>query len=458
MNYSLSRLLLASLLAALVASGCASARGTASNAAPGTAAAPAGGAAPSLLGIGAKPGTANTGGASPANLLASAQLCERRRQNDEAERLYLEVIRQSPDNPVPHHRLAVLYTKRGRFKEADEHFSRALALKPDDPRLLNDVGYFYHLASRPKEAERCLRRAVEIEPANRAFSNNLALVLADQGRRDECFEVFRRAGSEKEARANYAFVLAQQGEYKQALDLYDRVLTEDQSMRAAADAMIELSQLVPPKKPARSTPPADDPPAIAADQRDPDREAPQPGLATGTPCVYTVPATASAPSEPSPTPQVDPIVKEHQGVSTASPLSPPPVASPRELPVSAATSRWPVPPTVAATADGSAAPSQETASRPALGLSAQRVALLAVAGAIFLGIAAVARFRRRPPATQARSGLGVAESRTGGMRPKVAMAAVPSPRTVSIHVRRPRYRHGQRGTASGRPQRAFPTV
>lgn len=440
MSRSRFRFLLASFAAALFASGCASPWGAAPDAAQGMAGAPAGGATPSFLGMGANPGSVDKNAAPPANLLASARLFERRRQDDEAERLYLQVIRQSPSNPVPHHRLAVLYTRKGKFKEADEHFGRALALKPDDPQLLGDVGYFYHLACRPKEAEQYLRRALEIDPGNRVFSNNLALVLADQGQRDECLALFRRAGSEKDARANYAFVLAQQGEYQQALDLYDRVLTEDQSLRPAADAMIELAQLVPPKKSARSaTPPADGPPAIAANGRDADRESPEAGLATGTPCTYTAPLTAAASSTP-PAPPADRVAKGAQGISTPSPPSPPVVASPRELPASAGVSYWTAPRLVAATADDCEAALPKEAGRPAESLPAQRLALLAVAGAIFLGIAAAARLRRRIPSANGGSYQPAEASGTGRMRPKVALAPAHSLRPVPIHVRRPRHR------------------
>ena len=87
-----------------------------------------------------------------------------------------------------------------------------------------------------------MRRALEMEPGNKKYCNNLALAVGEQGRREEAYSLFRRAGSETQARANLAFVLAQQGEYEQSLQLYDRVLTEDQSNRVAADAMIELSK------------------------------------------------------------------------------------------------------------------------------------------------------------------------------------------------------------------------
>jgi Tfp pilus assembly protein PilF len=204
----------------------------------------------------ASPANVKPGDKMPRNPVALARLSERRGQTEQAERLYLEIIKKSPNNPAPYHRLAVLYAKRGKVKEAEENFSRALALKPDDPELLSDAGYFYYLASRPKEAEQSLRRALEIDPGNRKYCTNLALVVGEQGRREEAYTLFRRAGgAETQATANLAFVLAQRGEYQEALNLYHRVLTEDTSMRVAADALIELSKFTP-DKPRSPTPAA----------------------------------------------------------------------------------------------------------------------------------------------------------------------------------------------------------
>lgn len=182
------------------------------------------------------------------NPLALAELSECQGRSEQAERLYLEIINQSPDNPVPYHRLGVMYTKQGKFKEAGERFGRALALTPDAPEVLNDAGYFYYLAANMGEAERCLRRVLQLQPENVRCCTNLAMVLGEQGRDAECLALLRRASpTGNQAQLNFAYVLVQRGEYRHAMDIYDRVLTEDPSQRVAADAMIELSKYAPRK-------------------------------------------------------------------------------------------------------------------------------------------------------------------------------------------------------------------
>ena len=232
----------------------------------------------------------------PKNPLALARLAERRGQVEQAERLYQEIIKKTPNDHVPYHRLAVMYSQRAKFEEAEKNFNRALALKPDSPELLSDAGYFYYLSSRPQDAERLLRRAVEIEPANSKYCNNLALVLGEQRRDDECLALFRRSSPGTQANVNYAFVLAQRGEYQRALEVYDRALTEDRSMRVAADAMIQLSQHTERRPNRPATPPSDPRPMMTAN------------AAPGQP--YAVPQVMPSPQGPQPTGYAAPMQNE----------------------------------------------------------------------------------------------------------------------------------------------------
>jgi Flp pilus assembly protein TadD len=214
--------------------------------------------------VAALAGNGKSDAKTPKNPFALARVTERQGQTEKAERLYQDIIKKTPKNPGPHHRLGVMYATQGKMPQAEEHFSRALALKPDSAELLSDAGYFYYLTGRSAEAERHLRRALEMDPGNRKYCTNLALAVGEQGRRDEAYALFRRAGSDNEATANMAFVLAQQGEYRQALNLYDRVLTNDPKMHVAADAMIELSKHTADKKDATAASPGANRPMLAS--------------------------------------------------------------------------------------------------------------------------------------------------------------------------------------------------
>ncbi len=174
--------------------------------------------------------------------LSLARLSERRGQTDQAEHLYQMIIVRDPTNPVPHHRLAVLCAKQGKFADADEHFAEALRLSPPNPRLMSDIGYSHYIQHRLDDAQSILRHALELTPGDAAITNNLAIVLGEQGRYSESLALFRRVGNEQQAYANVAFVYSQRGDIAEAKAWYGRALSVDDTMRPAAEALIQLTR------------------------------------------------------------------------------------------------------------------------------------------------------------------------------------------------------------------------
>ena len=176
------------------------------------------------------------------SLLAMGLLSERQGQAAQAERIYNVVIQREPRNPVPYHRLGVMCAQEGRFADADRYFALALQRDPSNHQLLSDIGYSYYLQHRLPEAEDVLRHALEWKPNDSAICNNLAVVVGEQGRDEECMALFSRVNGEAQASANMAFVYTQRGEMEKAKASYSRALTLDRGLRPAAEAMIQLAQ------------------------------------------------------------------------------------------------------------------------------------------------------------------------------------------------------------------------
>ena len=198
-------------------------------------------------------GDADPRGLSPADSklkgpLAMARLNERRGRTDEAEMIYRKVMEREPDHPLPYHRLGIMLAKAGRVEEAEPYFQRALELMPGDPELLADVGYYYYVRDLPQQAEHHLRQALQIAPNDAKTCNNLAVLLGEQERDDECLDLFRRGSEEAEALANMAFVYSQRGELDRAVETYSRALTLDPELRVAAEALVELAKYAPPQE------------------------------------------------------------------------------------------------------------------------------------------------------------------------------------------------------------------
>jgi Flp pilus assembly protein TadD len=173
---------------------------------------------------------------------ALARLKERHGQTAQAVELYQAIMRETPSDPQPHHRLAVIAARQGRFADAEQHFRTAQSMGPPCAELLSDLGYMYYLQHRLPEAEEVLRKAKRLEPHSEAVGNNLGLVLGAQGRYDESLATFRQVVDEAEAYANLAYVFTQRGELDQAQTHFSRALTLNNTLRPAAQAMIQVAE------------------------------------------------------------------------------------------------------------------------------------------------------------------------------------------------------------------------
>lgn len=125
----------------------------------------------------------------------------------------------TPDNPdwrILNAQGAVL-DQMGRHAEAQRHYSTALKIVPGESSVLSNLGLSYALMKDLKRAEATLRRAGQQSNTDPKVRQNLALVVALQGRFSEAEKIARADLPEHEAAANVAYLrqmIAEQNEKK----------------------------------------------------------------------------------------------------------------------------------------------------------------------------------------------------------------------------------------------------
>jgi Flp pilus assembly protein TadD len=105
----------------------------------------------------------------------------------------------------------------GRHAEARHDYVNALKIRPDDPSVLSNLGLSYALTDNLDMAEQTLRKAAAQPGAAIKVRQNLALVVAMQGRINEAERIVRADMPSAEAEANVAYLrqmLAQHSEWK----------------------------------------------------------------------------------------------------------------------------------------------------------------------------------------------------------------------------------------------------
>jgi predicted Zn-dependent protease len=154
--------------------------------------------------------------------LSFARNLDKSGSDDAAIEQYEKVIRLSPDHPEAMRRLAVLYDRRADFTNAEAAYKKLAKMHPRDADLMCDWGYSYYLRNNWREAEARLRRALELDKQHARARCNLGLVLGQEDRFDEAYQMFRQAGLEDaDAHCDLAFIFWTRGP-----SCYDRARRE----------------------------------------------------------------------------------------------------------------------------------------------------------------------------------------------------------------------------------------
>jgi Flp pilus assembly protein TadD/HEAT repeat protein len=172
-----------------------------------------------------------------------ARLAESDGQLDKAREGYEAIYKKDPSIAAVSHRLGLVNAKQSNYETAKRYLNEAHKLDPTNPEILNDLGYTCFLSGDSKMAETVFGTVLKISKDNKRATNNLAMVLGNEGRFDESYRLFRKVNSEAEAHSNVAYLYAQSGEGKKALEHYSRALTLNPELKNAATGMLEIATM-----------------------------------------------------------------------------------------------------------------------------------------------------------------------------------------------------------------------
>jgi Flp pilus assembly protein TadD len=92
--------------------------------------------------------------------------------------------------------------KLGNYEQAQQYYSEALKIAPGEPSVLTNLGLSYALSRQLPDAERALRQAAASPRADARTRENLALVLALEGKFGEAEAISREDMTAEEAKNN----------------------------------------------------------------------------------------------------------------------------------------------------------------------------------------------------------------------------------------------------------------
>jgi Tfp pilus assembly protein PilF len=126
---------------------------------------------------------------------------------DEAEPLLIAVVEADTDHLDAHHKLGLLYMKRGAFGQAELYFSKLVNLKKD-PVYFSNLGAALYQQARLIEAAEAYENAISLDDRRGERLQSLAQVYFELGEDEKALHYFERAARRKPKDTELKLILA----------------------------------------------------------------------------------------------------------------------------------------------------------------------------------------------------------------------------------------------------------
>jgi len=143
--------------------------------------------------------------------------------------LWYDAVKKSPAKARPNYNYAAALFKEGAYDQALVYLERCKEIEPAHRRAYDLAAQIHHMKGDLERAERNFKKALELKPTDAQTLNNYGLLLVALGRKEEAFEVFKKAA--EHARKDYPdpfFNLGvrrmERGEFAEAERLFARAL------------------------------------------------------------------------------------------------------------------------------------------------------------------------------------------------------------------------------------------
>ncbi len=144
-------------------------------------------------------------------------------ETQKAENYYLKALSLNEELLSALGNLAVLYTNMGRTEEAVEITRQMLGINPNNADAHFSLGYIYRFAGMINEAVQEMEKAVHIDPENPGFRSIINTYIF-AGEYEKALDAAKNYEESAFILGFLGFGLFQQGNQKQAIEYFDRVI------------------------------------------------------------------------------------------------------------------------------------------------------------------------------------------------------------------------------------------
>jgi len=134
-----------------------------------------------------------------------------------------------------HNGIGLLDDQAGDHRSAQDHFRIAIGLDAKNPQLLVNLGYSLYLSRHWREAMQQFDAALEIQPGLESAWLNKGLILARQGEEKQALKAFGKVLSDADAWNNLGYIYMTQGESDRAGPCFERAIALSPTYHAQAN-------------------------------------------------------------------------------------------------------------------------------------------------------------------------------------------------------------------------------
>jgi tetratricopeptide (TPR) repeat protein len=109
------------------------------------------------------------------------------------EKIYLDSLKDEPDNARLHAELGDLYFENKRFQQAIEEYRRAVNIDPNDADSYNDLGLALHYTGKSGEAVETLKKGAQMNDSYQRIWLSYGFILASTGNNVEAASALEKA-------------------------------------------------------------------------------------------------------------------------------------------------------------------------------------------------------------------------------------------------------------------------
>ena len=123
------------------------------------------------------------------------------------------------------------FFEAGDLKKAERTYLKVLSQEPDDAGVYNKLGLVYLQDKNYKDAKASLKQALKLEPDNDTFYNNLGLLFYEMEKYEDAIEAYQKSIEINDKIAsrlvNLGLAYFMTKKYKKAIDVYEKAIILD---------------------------------------------------------------------------------------------------------------------------------------------------------------------------------------------------------------------------------------